>query len=236
MKTKLTTTLLALVTVAAIDVAAAKDADLKTAPPKDVNLTAIWQINPKLSDDPREVLSGKRDESRSRTPSPPPRTGGGNKVGPFDVDVGDVFGNGTMSGGVTVGRGAQRGGSGDRPDEDPEPTNMRVPLDSFMATREQFEIEQAADAFTVRTVDETNTCKPGEPSKVPLQSGELVDQRCGWDGAAFVVEIKSPDGVTRTNRYQAQDGGKRLVMVSEIKGGRGQLRGMHIRRVYDRLY
>jgi len=232
MKTKLTTTLIAIVAVVGIDVAAA--GDLKTAPPKDVNLTAIWQINPKLSDDPREVLSGKRDESRSRTPSSPQRTGGGSKVGPFDVDVGDVFGNGTMSGGVRVGRGSQQGG--DRPDDDPEPTNMRVPLDSFMATREQFEIEQHPEAFTVRTVDETNTCKPGEPSKVPLQSGELVDQRCGWDGAAFVVEVKSPDGVTRTNRYQTQDGGKRLVMVSEIKGGRGQLRGMHIRRVYDRLY
>jgi hypothetical protein len=232
MKTKLTTTLLALVTVAGIDVAAA--GDLKTTPPKNVNFTAIWQINPKLSDDPRDVLSGKSDESRSRTPRTPTRPSGGTKAGPFDVDVGDIFGNGTMSGGVTVGRGA--GGGGDRPDEDPEPTNVHVPLDSFMATREQFEIEQHAEGFTVRTVDETNTCKPGEPSKVPLQSGELVDQRCGWDGATFVVEVKSPDGVTRTNRYQAQDGGKRLVMVSEIKGGHGQLRGTHIRRVYDRLY
>ena len=234
MRTKLTSTLLTVITVAGINVATA--GDLKATPPKNVNLTAIWQINPKLSDDPREVLSGKRDESRGRTPVPTPRPGGGNKVGPFDVDVGDVFGNGTMSGGVTVGRGSNRGGSGDRPDEDPEPTTMRVPLDSFMATREQFEIEQSAEAFTIRTVDETNTCKPGEASKVPLQSGELVDQRCGWDGAAFVVEVKSPDGVTRTNRYQAQDGGKRLVMVSDIKGGRGQLRGMHIKRVYDRLY
>jgi hypothetical protein len=231
MKTKLTTTtLLALATVASIEMATA--GDLKTAPPKNVDLTAIWQINPKLSDDPREVLSGKRDESRSRAPMPS-RKGGSTKAGPFDVDVGDVFGNGTMSGGVTVGRGSR---GSDRPDEDPEPTNMRVPLDSFMATREQFEIQQQPETFTIRTLDETNTCKPGETSKVPLQSGELVDQRCGWDGAAFVVEVKSPDGVTRTNRYQTQDGGKRLVIVSEIKGGRGQLRGMHIRRIYDRLY
>ena len=232
MKTKLTSTLLVLVTVAGVDMATA--ADLKTTPPKNVNLTAIWQINPKLSDDPQEVLSGKADESRDRTPVPPSRTNRGTKAGPFDVDVGDVFGNGTMSGGVTVGRGG--GGNSDRPDDDPEPTNTRMPLDSFMATRDQFEIEQQPEAFTIRTVDETNTCKPGETSKVPLQSGELVDQRCGWDGAAFVVEVKSPDGVTRTNRYQTQDGGKRLVMVSEIKGGRGKLRGLHIKRVYDRLY
>jgi hypothetical protein len=235
MKMTLRTTLLAMVTIAAVDVAAAKDTELKTAAPKDINLTAIWQINPKLSDDPQQVLSGKQDESRGHTHTPQPKTGGGSKVGPFDVDVGDIFGNGTMSGGVTVGRGARRGDS-DRPDDDPEPTNRRVPLDSFLATRDQFEIEQSAEGFTVRTVDETNTCKPGEASKVPMQSGELVDQRCGWDGSVFVVEIKSPDGVTRSNRYQTQDGGKRLVMVSEIKGGRGQLRGMHIKRVYDRLY
>src|SRR4029079_17616071 len=103
MKTKLTTTLIAIITVVGIDGAAA--GDLKTIPPKDVNLTAIWQINPKLSDDPREVLSGKQDESRSRVPNPPSRSGGGTKVGPFDVDVGDIFGNGTMRGGATVGRG-----------------------------------------------------------------------------------------------------------------------------------
>jgi hypothetical protein len=231
MKSHFTTALFAMVAVGAgaVDVAAA--GELKTAAPKNVDLTAIWQINPKLSDDPREVLEGKNDESRGRS-APSPAPGGRNKVGPFDVDMGDIFG-GTVSGGATVGRGSR---GSDRPDEDPEPTNMKVPLDSFMATRDQFEIEQKPEGFTIRTVDETNTCKPGETGKVALQSGEMVDQRCGWDGAAFVVEVKSPDGVTRTNRYQVHDDGKRLLMVSQIKGGRGKLRGLTIRRVYDRLY
>jgi hypothetical protein len=112
---------------------------------------------------------------------------------------------------------------------------MRVPLDSFLATREQFEVEQRPDAFTIRTVDETSTCKPGEPSKVPLQSGEMVEQRCGWKGDAFVVELVSEDGVTRANRYELRKGNRQLVMTSEIKGGKGQLRGLQIKRVYDRM-
>ena len=29
---------------------------------------------------------------------------------------------------------------------------------------------------------------------------------------------------------------KKYRFDAEIKGGRGQLRGMHIRRIYDRLY
>jgi hypothetical protein len=112
---------------------------------------------------------------------------------------------------------------------------MRVPLDSFLATREQFEIEQRPDALTVRTFDETSTCKPAETAKVPMPNGELAERRCGWQGAAFVIELKSPDGVTRVNRYELRKNDQQLVVISEIKGGRGQLSGLHIRRIYDRL-
>jgi hypothetical protein len=235
-KIRLTTALLAMVTVAGASLALA---DLKPTAPKDVNLTALWKINPQLSDDPRNVLAKKRDEGSSPAPSTSgpggpsspgyPGGRGGHSTG--GIDAGDIFG-GTISG--TIGHGRRGGGQEDRPAEDPAPTSS-MPLDSFLATREQFEIEQRADALTVRTVDEESTCKPGETAKVPMQSGELVDQRCGWEGGTFVIETKTPDGVTRTNRYQLRNNDKQLVMVSSIKGGRGQLRGVQIKRVYERL-
>ena len=249
-KVRLTSALLAMVTVAGASVALA---DLKPTAPRNVNLTALWKINPQLSDDPRDVLAKKRDEGSSPAPNPSgpggPSNPGypGSSRGPSSpgypggrgghssggIDAGDIFG-GTIGG--TIGSGSRGGGQQDRPAEDPAPTSaMKVPLDSFLATREQFEIEQRADALTIRTVDEESTCKPGEPGKVPMQSGELVDQRCGWEGGAFVVETKTPDGVTRTNRYQLRNNDKQLVMVSSIKGGRGQLRGVQVKRVYERL-
>jgi hypothetical protein len=49
-----------------------------------------------------------------------------------------------------------------------------------------------------------------------------------------VVELASEDGVKRVNRYELHKGDRQLVLTSEIKGGKGQLRGLRIKRVYDR--
>jgi hypothetical protein len=229
---KLSTALLAAVVVAAASAAIA--GDLKAAAPKNVNLTAIWKINLELSDDPQKVLAKKREESSGGAPTGGGGGGGTNtRVGKADVDMGGIFG-GVISG--TIGGGNRGGGGGeaDRPESDPVPTGMRIPLDSFLATREQFEIQQLPDALTISTLDETSTCKPGATDKVPLQSGEQVGRHCGWDGGTFVVELASEDGVKRVNRYELHKGDRQLVLTSEIKGGKGQLRGLRIKRVYDR--
>ena len=230
MNIKLTTALLALASVAGGDVALA---DLKPAAPKAVNLTAIWKINAELSEDPQQVLAKRRDESSGRGSNRSmPR--GGTGTGTGGIDAGDILA-GTISGSISRGRGARNSGS-DRPDEDPEPqSSTRMPLDSFLATREQFEIEQRPDALTVRTIDETSTCKPSQTGQVRMPNGDLLEQRCGWDGSAFVTELKSPDGVTRVTRYELRKSDQQLVLTNQIKGGRGQMRGLQIRRVYDRL-
>jgi hypothetical protein len=242
-KTRLAAAVFAMATLAGATLAMA---DLKTAAPKNVDLTALWKINAELSDDPQKVVANKREEasgggSSSSVPSSRPggRRGGGMGGGNTGIDVGDIFGGGTVING-TIGGGRGGGstgtGSGDRPAEDPTPNgSMRVPLDSFLATREQFEIEQRSDALTVRTEDGTSTCKPGETAQVRMPNGDMVEQRCGWQGGAFVTELKAPDGMTRINRYQLRSGNKQLVVVSEIKGGRGQMRGLQIKRVYERL-
>jgi hypothetical protein len=234
MKIKLTPTLFALMGVAGMSVAAA---ELKvTAPPK-IDLTGLWKINPEQSDDPQKVVAQKREDSTGGGPIR--GGGGGGRRGSATIDVGDIFGGGTIGGGTvggSVGRGGgSRGGSSDRPDGDPEPATTRMPLDSFLATREQFEIQQRPEALTISTVDETSTCKPAETAKTPMPNGEMVDQHCGWDGATWVMELKSEDGVTRLNRYELRKNGGQLVMVSQIKGGHGTLKGLQIKRVYDRV-
>jgi|GEM_PF-2097434 len=231
MKIKLTTSLLATIATAGVSVAIA---GLKDSPPKNVDLTALWKINPEESDDPQKVIAKKRKDSDNGRGNSRNRGSGGGNPG---TDVGDVFG-GVIFGGVIFGggAGAKRGGDSDRPDEDPAPQqSMRVPLDSFLATREQFEIEQQPDELTIRDFEETSTCKPGELTKVPLQSGELVEQRCGWDGDVFVMELMSPDGVKRAHRYELRNKDKQLVVTSQVKGGSGHLADLRIRRVYDRI-
>jgi hypothetical protein len=234
MTIRLTTALLAFVSVAGAGIATT--AELKNTAPAKVNLTGLWKINDELSDDPHKVVAQKKENSSSGGPIRGGGSGtrGGATTGGTSVDVGSILGEifDTARGGSG---GGNTGGNGDRPKGDPEPSSRRVPLDSFLATREELEIDQQPDAVSINTVEEKTSCKPADPGQAPAPGGEMVDQRCGWQGSTWVVELKSPDGLKRTTRYELRKGGEQLVMVSEVKGGHTQLSGLQIRRVYDRL-
>jgi hypothetical protein len=224
---------------AILNLAAASE--LKHTAPAKVDLTGLWMINEDLSDDPYKAVEEKRRDSAGG--SRPGGAGGGpigggagTRRGGVVIDAGGVldgvFG-GTVGGGR--GRGGGGGGAGDRPEGDPEPSTMRMPLDSFLATAEQLEIAQKPDSLTIATVDETNTCKPADPGKAALPGGELGPRRCGWQGDTWVTEIKDPaSGETRTHRYELKKDGRQLVMISEIKGGKTPLSGLKLKRVYER--
>jgi len=218
----------------------ATGAELNHTAPAKVSLAGLWRLNPDLSDDPYKAVASKRESAGNR-----PMGGGGGPVG-----RGPGTGGGTATGGGTVidagevlgdifgrasGKTGGAAGKGDRPAGDPEPATMRVPLDSFLATLEQFEIQQQPDALTITTEEEANTCKPAEPGQAPVPGGELGERHCGWKGDTWVIEIKAPDDVMRTNRYELRKGGRQLVVVSEVRGGKDPLSGLKIRRVYERM-
>jgi hypothetical protein len=239
MKTKPSTLLLGIVGMAVLSLAAG--AELKHTAPATVSLAGLWKINPDLSDDPYVAVANKRSDSAGGSPRGGGPVGGstGGRRGGIVIDAGDVldgvFGGGSTGGTVGGRRGGGSGGTSDRPKGDPEPSSMRMPLDSFLATREQFEIAQKPDSLTITTEDETSTCEPADPGQAPLPGGELADRRCGWQGDTWVTEITEPNGPTRVNRYELNKGGRQLVMISEIKGGKTQLSGLRIKRVYERV-
>ena len=240
MKTKPSILLLGIVGTAVLSLAAG--AELKHTAPAKVDLAGLWKINSDLSDDPYAVVEGKRRDSAggSRTGGGPMGGSTGSRRGGIVIDAGDVldgvFGGTTGgSAGGTVGGRRGGGGTSDRPAGDPEPSSMRIPLDSFLATLEQFEIAQKPDSLTIATEDETTTCKPADPGQAPLPGGELGERKCGWQGDTWVTEIKAPNGVTRTSRYELAKGGRQLVMISEMKGGKTPLSGLRIKRVYERV-
>jgi hypothetical protein len=211
-------------------------AEMKHTPPANVNLAGLWRINPDLSDDPRRAVEKRRSDNVGGGPTGggPARSRGGTQVGGIVIDAGDILGG--VLGGTSGSSGSAGRGSNDRPADDPEPVSMRVPLDAFLATLDQFEIQQARDSLTIATVEEQNTCKPADPGKALVPGGELGERRCGWQGDTWVTEVTSPKGVTRTNRYELKNGGRQLVMTSEIKGGKTEpLAGLRIKRIYDRV-
>jgi len=235
---KITSPLLLFGIVAVAIVNLAAGAELKHTAPAKVDLTGLWQINPDLSDDPHALVEKKqRDHAEGN------RTGGGGPIGGrpgssrggIVIDAGDILDG--VFGGTGGGRSSSGGGrgTGDRPPGDPEPYSMRVPLDSFLATVDQFEIAQAQDSLKIATVDETSTCKPSDPGKAPVPGGDLGERRCGWQGDTWVTQVTAPNGVIRTNRYELRKNGRQLVMTSEIQGGKTELAGLRIKRVYDRV-
>ena len=233
MKTSPAMVLLGIVGAAIVNFAAASE--LKPTAPAKVDLTGLWTINPDLSDDPYEAVEKKRRDSAGGSPTGGGPVGGGTgrRQGGIVIDAGDVL-DGVFGGSTGRRAGGGSGGTSDRPAGDPEPSTMRMPLDSFLATIDQFEISQQRDSLTIATTDETSTCKPADPGQADLPGGEVGERRCGWQGDTWVTEIKEPNGVTRTNRYELKKGGRQLVMTSEIKGGKSPLSGLRIKRVYDR--
>lgn len=232
MNARLTTTLLAALGVAGMDVALA---DLKSIPPKNVDLTGLWKLNPELSDDPQKAVETKRSDSAGSGTMR--RRGSG---GPGGI----VIGNGKVGGTISMpdwpgtggGGASTKGGTSDRPDDDPEPSTMKMPLDSFLATREEFEIQQTPQEVKINTLEDSQTCKAAVPSKAPVPGGDMATQRCGWDGSAWVVELQIPgDELKRITRYQLRKKGTQLAMVTAIKGGKTPLSGLEIERVYDRI-
>jgi hypothetical protein len=213
----------------------ATGADLKHTAPAKVSLAGLWKINPELSDDPHRAVENKqRDGAGSAGPPRRPGSGsGGTTIGGIVIDAGDIL-DGVL-GGSSGSRSSGGGGNSDRPEGDPEPASMRMPLDSFLATLDQFEISQQPDSLTIATVEETSTCKPADPGKAPVPGGELGERKCGWQGDTWVTEVTAPNDVIRTNRYELRKGGRQLVMTSEIKGRKTPLSGLRIKRVYDRV-
>jgi hypothetical protein len=205
-------------------------ADLNRTFPRNVDLTGLWKINAEESDDPQKVVAEQRRDSAE---------GGGSHGGGVSVDVGGggiVFGGGAIGTMRRGGPASGGSGTGDRPKGDPEPESMKMPVDAFLATVEQFEIQQHPDEVTITTDDGSSTCKPTVPSKAPVPGGEMANRRCGWHGKAYVVELQLPgDEVTRSKSYELRKDGQQLVMITQIKGGHTPLSGMQIKRVYDRV-
>jgi hypothetical protein len=233
---KSTTSMLLLGIAAAAVMGLAVGAEMKHTPPANVSLAGLWRLDPDLSDDPHKAVEKRRDDNVRGGPASggPARSRGGTQVGGIVIDAGDILGG--VLGGTTSGSSGGGGrGTNDRPAGDPEPVSMRVPLDSFLATLEQFEIQQSRDSLTIATEEQEITCKPADPGQAPVPGGELGQRRCGWQGDTWVTEVTAHDGVIRTNRYELKKDGRQLVMTSEIKGAKTELSGLRIKRVYDRV-
>lgn len=71
----------------------------------------------------------------------------------------------------------------------------------------------------------------GEKVVASVQGG-AADRSSGWDGQSFVVKYDVKDGPKATRSYELNDGGKQLLVTTEVSGGPGGTMKLHT--VYER--
>ena len=171
-------------------------AGLDTTAPEGIDLTGIWTIDPKRSEDPKEALQKLREQGKARGP----------------IGMSGMSGMDRMGG--LGGMGSQRPGSTE------DRAAMREQMEQRLTASERIEVMQVPRAVEINLSDRVVSCTSTEKSQVSMPDGEQADRLCGWDDDEFVVELKGTSGFNRTDRYSRGGDGQTLVVTTSMKGGR----------------
>lgn len=214
---------LALGLVAAVTLSLAACVELADQPPAGFSLAGTWKLNPQLSTDTRVALQHIVPRQRHRPSSP------------SDEDLG------TGGPGAESGPGGDNGsGSGRRRSraamQDEGESNVGYPIDislqrSLLSGGDYLKIQQRPDEFVVWNGDTTNSYVPGEKSVVSVPNG-VADQKSGWKGKEYRIEIRPQIGPSVTEKFRLSDDGKRLIETIDVASD-GRVRKLDVTRVYD---
>ena len=178
---------------------------LGSHPPRHLDLSGQWQLNESLSDDPAAVMHQRASGGGGM------RWHGGGMGGPGH------HGGGGGSGGGWPGV----GGSGPR----------RGPNNDFLVRPEHLTIQQGTSMLKLISDGVPTDFEYGEKVVASVQGG-AAERSSGWKGQDFVVKFKVTDGPSATRNYELGDGGRQLIVHTELTGSRGGTR--KLRTVYER--
>jgi hypothetical protein len=111
----------------------------------------------------------------------------------------------------------------------------RPPLDiqlTELRGGEWLQIDQKPDELVITNGARIRSFTPGQKSVVSVPSG-VADQKSGWHGRDYVIEMRPQLGPSSQERYRLSDDGKRLLVTIRI-AGEGRNRSLTVNRVYDR--
>jgi hypothetical protein len=194
-------------------------------PPPGVTLAGNWQLDPHLSTDARQALKQLLPPPRKGRQPPNPDA---DTSGPVDTGQQGPPGPG---GGGGRGRGGPGGGSqfGSSPD-----TNNFIPdlsiQQSLLRGGDFLKIEQRDGEFVIADGETTRSFVPGEKSVVSVPSG-VADQRSGWKGKEYWIELKPQVGPRVTEKLRRSDKGDQLIETIDV-GSEGRVKALHVTRVY----
>jgi hypothetical protein len=191
---------------------------LETDTPAGVNLAGTWRLDPQASQDPQPMIDTieRAQQKRMRRRGPP--------MGPLD-DLDDDSSDDAPDRTSSPGRGAGGSGSGrhagappgagQSPGSDSRPRRFTRRPSYEVALGPQLRaegltIEQSATRLMFARGDWRRTFTPGAQSVVSVAEG-VADQRSGWSGRDYVIEVKPQVGPRVIERYGLSADNRQLV-------------------------
>lgn len=208
--------------IAALSTAAV--AGLKEKPPKGVDLTGTWQIDPYRSDDPTAVIDQARSDMQDKGSGGGRggmRRGGGGGFPGGGGGGGGGFpgGGGGFPGGGGGGFGRHHGGMGGSGSGSSGTESPRQMLNDLAANPDKLAFSTSEHTLKVIAGDANTECAAGVKVAISDASGD-AERNCGWDGRAWVIETARGKNFTRTDRYEISKDGKTLTYVTTATGSR----------------
>ena len=105
------------------------------------------------------------------------------------------------------------------------------PNGEFLARAEKLSIQQSPSQLDLVADGVSTEYVYGEKVMASVQGG-AAERNSGWKGQDFVVKYDVTDGPKATRSYELNDGGKQLVVTTDVAGGHGP--DVKFRTVYER--
>jgi len=190
---------------------------VKEEPPPGVTLAGNWQLDPRASTNIRQTLRQLVRPGRKRPSS---------DTGLDTSGAGDNGGQGPPSSARGGGRSSRQYGY----DSTEIAPDISLQL-SLLAGGDFLKIEQRPEELVIGNGETTRSFVPGERSVVSVPSG-VADQRSGWKGKEYWIEIKPQVGPRAIEKLHLSDKGGQLIETIDVSA-EGRVKALHVIRVYN---
>ena len=199
-------------------IALAADADLLAAPKREAHIAGEWKLNAQLSDDAPKILAAQMKREHDRMMHMMREMDRHNPMGLPPIDAAR-----DLPPPSDDARAQMR-----RHREEEEEIEHRL-----LTISDWLRIKQEGASLDLASAVEQRHLEAGSRSQVSMPTGDLADERVGWDGDTLVIDRETregPDVIERFRWLKASDQLEYRLAVS----GDSELAGIKLKRVYDR--
>jgi hypothetical protein len=104
-------------------------------------------------------------------------------------------------------------------------------LPDFLSQPASLTIKQAPQELALEADGVSTTFVYGEKVVASVKGG-TAERVSGWKGSDFIVKYNVTDGPVATRSYEVGDGGRQLIVTTDVEGGR--VPKLEFRTVYER--